>query len=248
VRLFVLDYGTFHIDLDTLIPGDGNGEWITIGIPGYLIETDDGRRMLVDTGLPGAYYDDPLAAAQADNYDNWVTVHVTDENRPAGQLAKIGLKPEDITHVVVTHTHFDHAGGLHDFPNAVHLIQRAEIENRKPAYFGFSWPERVEFQLLDGDAEIGVGIQLLSTPGHTPGHMSIALELPNTGKLLLAIDAIYLSRSAELDNFNAAWSRTKSRASGHRVLDLAASSGARLLYGHDPEQWATLKKAPAFYD
>ena len=69
-----------------------------------------------------------------DGYDGWMRSRPTEENLPAGQLAKIGLTPADVTHVVVTHTHFDHAGGLGDFPGAIHVIQKSERELPAPVY------------------------------------------------------------------------------------------------------------------
>jgi N-acyl homoserine lactone hydrolase len=248
MRLYVLDYGSIDLIADALIPGDGEGKWMTVGVPGYLIRTDDGKTILVDTGIPRTYVDDPVGTAKRDGYESWMRTAPGEENLPAGQLAKIGLGPGDVTHVVVTHTHFDHAGGLGDFPGAVHVIQRAERELETPVYKGFVWPEGVEWQVVDGDAELAQGVRLLATPGHSPGHMSVMVDLPVTGKVLIAIDAIYLPASLEKDNFKASWNEEVARASGHRVARMAEEEGAWLMFGHDPAQWAVVKKAPEFYE
>ena len=247
MRLAVLDYGSLDLALDALLLGDGEGRAITVGVPGYLIQTDDGRTILVDTGLPHAYLQDPVAATRADGYGGWLwRVEAGPDNRPAAQLAKLGLSPADVTHVVVTHTHFDHAGGMADFPEATLIIQRAERDLPRPVYQGFSWPEGVRYQVVDGDVDLGPGVRLLSTPGHTPGHSSLLVSLPRTGPALLAIDAIYLPASLEQDNFKASWD--EDLASGHCLSRLARETGAWLVYGHDPEQWAEMRKAPEFYD
>jgi N-acyl homoserine lactone hydrolase len=248
MRLYVLDYGSIELTVDTLLPGEGEGSWMTVGVPGYLIRADDGKVILVDTGMPRTYVDDPEGAAKRDGYEGWMRAAPEKENLPVGQLAKIGLKPGDVTHVVVTHTHFDHAGGLGDFPGAVHVIQRAERELPTPVYKGFAWPEGVEWQVIDGDAELAPGVELLATPGHSPGHMSVVVTLPETGKVLVAIDAIYLPGSLERDNFKASWNEELARESGHRVAKLAEEEGAWLMFGHDPAQWAVVKKAPEFYE
>jgi N-acyl homoserine lactone hydrolase len=248
MRLYVLDYGSIDLTVDALLPGDGEGRWMTVGVPGYLIQTDDGKTILVDTGIPRTYVDDPVGTAKRDGYESWMRTAPKEENLPAGQLAKIGLTPADVTHVVVTHTHFDHAGGLGDFPGAVHVIQRAERELPTPVYKGVAWPDGVTWQVIDGDAELAVGVRLLATPGHTPGHMSIMVNLQKTGKVLIAIDAIYLRASLEKDNFKASWNEEIARASGHRVAKLAEAEGAWLLFGHEPEQWSEVTKAPAFYE
>ena len=248
MRLAVLDYGTLELALDALLPGDGGGRFITIGVPGYLIQSDDGRTFLVDSGLPRAHLDDPAAAIREDGTGDWLrSVRASEENSPAGQLARLGLTPTDVTHLVVTHTHFDHAGGLGDFPDATLVVQRAEWE-RRPAYRRFSWPEGARYQVVDGDVDLAPGLRLLHTPGHTPGHSSLLVSLPRTGPVVLAIDALYLPAVLERDNFAAAWSKTKARASGHRLADLARQTGAWLIYGHDPDQCTTLRKAPQFYD
>lgn len=248
MRLYVLDFGSIELLVDILLPGEGKGAWMTVGVPGYLIQTDDEKTILIDSGMPPIYFTDPVTAAKEDHYDHWLKSSPSQEHSVAGQLATIGLTPSDVTHLVITHTHIDHAGGLGDFPQAIHVIQKAERELDKPVYHRFSWPEDVQWQVIDGDADLVPGVRLLSTPGHTPGHMSALVDLPETGKLLLAIDAIYLPASLERDNFQAAWNAEIARESGHRVARIAEEEGAKLIFGHDPEQWATLKKAPDFYE
>lgn len=249
MRLYVLDVGTLDVDRGAILtPGDGAGEWIAIGIPGYLVQADDGRTILIDSGMPPAYVADPIAAGQADRNRGVLRARVAPDHLPAAQLAKIGLTPRDVTHHVITHTHIDHAGGLGSFPQAVHVVQRAERELPRPLYSRLAWPEDVTYQVVEGDAELAPGMQLLATPGHTPGHMSVLLHLPQTGPVLLAIDAIYLPAVLDTNNFKASWNEALARASGHRVARLARETGARLIYGHDPAQWATLRKAPAYYE
>jgi N-acyl homoserine lactone hydrolase len=236
VRLYVFDYGSIDLTIDALVPGEGQGKWMTVGVPGYLIQTDDGKTILIDSGMPQAYVDDPINAAIEDGYDSWFKSSPREEHLPAGRLAKIGLTPDDVTHLVVTHTHIDHAGGLGAFPNAIHVIQKAERDLETPVYRRFSWPEGVEWQVVEGDAQLAQGVRLLFTPGHTPGHMSALVDLPKTGKILIAIDAIYLPLSLEKDNFKASWNADLARESGHRTAWIAGEEGAMLMFGHDPQQ------------
>ena len=248
MRLTVLDCGELELALDVLVPGDGGGRPITIGVPGYLIQTDDGQTILVDTGLPRAYHQDSVAAIRADGFGGWLwRVRAGAANLPAAQLATLGLSPTAVTHLVVTHTHFDHAGGLAEFPGAILVVQRAE-RDRPPAYRRFAWLEGMQERIVDGDADLAPGVRLLHTPGHTPGHCSLLVTLPNTGPVILAIDALYLPTVLERDNFKASWNEDLARTSGHRLASLADDLGAWLIYGHDPGQWATLRKAPDSYD
>jgi N-acyl homoserine lactone hydrolase len=83
------------------------------------------------------------------------------------------------------------------------------------------------------------------TPGHTPGHLSAVLDLPETGPVILAADAI--NRASEPDEgFADAADPIAAMASAERLLALGAPESL-LIYGHDPSQWRSLRKAPAFY-
>jgi glyoxylase-like metal-dependent hydrolase (beta-lactamase superfamily II) len=107
-----------------------------------------------------------------------------------------GFRPEDVTLVVNTHLHFDHAGGntYHDaehrlhraFPNARHVVQQGELEwathtNERTAasYFPPNWDPLVaagKLELLEGDVTLLPGLSVFRTPGHTPHHQSVLLE------------------------------------------------------------------------
>src|SRR5262249_17842382 len=108
-----------------------------------------------------------------------------------------------------------------------------------------TWPERV-YELVDGDVELRPGVELLASPGHTPGHMSLLVRLAGTGPVLLAVDAIRNAREAETRGFQR--DSGTAAASAERLLGIVEREGAFLVYGHDAEQWPTLRKAPAFYD
>ena len=83
--------------------------------------------------------------------------------------------------------------------------------------------------------------------GHTPGELSILLTLPNTGSILLTSDAI--SRDSEVsEGCLDATDPAQAIASANRILDLAKAHNAYVIYGHGPEQWKELKKAPDLYN
>lgn len=102
-------------------------------------------------------------------------------------------------------------------------------------------------QLIDQDSELCPGVTLLATPGHAPGHLSLLVRLPQTGAVLLTGDAI--SRPSELqEGFGGAWDPGLARHHAERLLALAQQEQALVIYGHDPAQWPTLRKAPLFYE
>ena len=240
-RLYILDFGLFQVHANDRI----------IGIPGYLIQTHDGQNILVDTGFHPKYATDAAAATLEDGLETFGrVVTLTEENLPAAQLAKIGLSMSDIDTLVMTHTDVDHMGGLGDFPQAKIVIHANERAFAEPRYWNnrspIPWPEN-EYKLIHEDGQLMPGIMLLSTPGHAPGHLSLLLHLPETGAVLLIGDAI--SRLAELDEgFGGAWNEELAQTSAEKLMTIAKAEDAFTIYGHDPEQWPRLKKAPLYYE
>ncbi len=202
-------------------------------VPAYLIETAD-ERILVDTGLnPGAVADAPRHYGQPD------------------ALAAFGLEQEasvaeqvdlsTITRVVMTHLHFDHAGGLALLPPSVPVVmQRREWEAghdtaavTRNFYLPFDYGAVAEqVVLIDGDHDLlGDGsVQLLSTPGHTPGHQSVRVG----ERLVLGADVSHYASGLDdhrfpmfADDFSA------QAASAERLRELR-DAGAVVLPGHDP--------------
>ena len=106
-------------------------------------------------------------------------------------------------------------------------------------------------RLMDGDTELLPGLELIETSGHVPGHQSVLVRLPKTGTVLLPIDAVPFgagfTRDASDDGSNP--NGEAGRASTIKLLDLVEREHIGLvIFGHDQEQWKTLKQAPAFYE
>lgn len=240
VSLHVLDYGLFRVHANDRI----------IGICGFLIRTDAGESVLVDTGFPQKYAEDKVSATQEDRLYEFGEVLVCEPaNMPARQLLLAGVRPEQIGLHILTHTHIDHVGGLSDFPDAPILVSGEERRLPKPLYWGniqpLEWPDQ-EYLVIEDDVQIGPGLRVLTVPGHAPGQLALLLELPETGPVLLTSDAI--SRPAEVEeNFAGSWNESMAIASAERLMRLANETGAFVIYGHSPEQWPTLKKAPEAY-
>lgn len=235
-RLTILDLGRFEVR---------GGERI-IGIPAYVMETDQGDRILMDTGFPPAYATDPDRPAQ-DGLPRFGKLLNYGPNQTAeSALAALGIAPQDITLTILSHGHIDHVGSLPLFAHAPILMTARERADPRPSYFGtarpMDWPD-ARYILIDADTPVCHGLTLIPTPGHTPGHLSAILNLPNTGPVTLAADAI--NRASEpAEHFADAEDPAAAKISADRLL---AFPGL-LIYGHDPAQWLTLRKAPAFYD
>ena len=239
-QLHVLDYGLFKVH--------ANGR--VIGICGFLIVTDQGERILVDTGFPRKYAEDVKAASLEDRLGGFGEVlELSAENMPDAQLAKSGVAMRDIDLLIITHTHIDHVGGLCDFPDIPILIAKAERDLEKPMYWGkiqpMDWPEQ-EYLLVEGDFDLGPDLRILLVPGHAPGQLALLLTLPESGPMLLVSDAI--SRPDEVvEEFAGSWDEELAIKNGNRLIALAKEQGAEIIYGHCPAQWPILRKTPEYF-
>ena len=241
-RLTLLDLGLFEV----------RGGLRIIGIPGYLIRADspDGpAHILIDGGFPPDYAQDQAAAAARDGLASFGRlVHYGPRQTLPGQLALCGLTLADITHHILSHGHIDHVGGLPQLTCPLYL-SAGERADPAPCYFGsarpVNWPD-VPTHRLAGDTAFCHGLDLILTAGHTPGHLSAVMTLPDTGPVVLAGDAI--NRASEpLERYGDAADPVLARVSGDRLFALQRALGATLIFGHDPAQWPTLRKAPQFY-
>lgn len=211
----------------------------------YLIQASDGTNILIDSGIPADYQPPPGAPPH------------THETNVLEQLAALSLRPEDIDLLVCTHFDTDHAGFHDAFPRAELIVQRTHYELARGGHPRFA-PTRahwdhpaLRYRLIDGDTELLPGLTLIETSGHARGHQSVLVRLPQTGPVLLAIDAVVLGRLFTADR--RAWplddDEEQLRASTRKLLDLVERERVALVvFGHDAAQWQTLKKAPAYYD
>ena len=201
---------------------------------------------LWDTGITDAIAAKPDGEAPADP-------RMTHWRRPktlASQLEMLGVKPADIKYVAVSHTHPDHIGNVEMFPQTMLLVQKAEYEWPSPLGVGRFKPEHPVTK-LEGDYDVfGDGsVTLLATPGHTPGHQSLLLKLPNTGAIVLSGDAVHFKSNWDIRRVPSGnTDKDKTLASMQRIADILAKENAQLWINHDKAQRDTLKMAPAYYD
>lgn len=208
----------------------------------YLVQTDDGKNILVDTGLPEVIPED------ASDFENGEDV--------IKQLAKLGLQPDDIDFVISSHYDGDHAGRHSTFTKAQYVVQRTHhtdaANNPRFASIRSQWDQPLErIRMVDGDTELLPGLELIETSGHVVGHQSVLVQLPKTGMVLLPIDAVSFAAGFTMEP-KEDWSHPDGeagRAGIQKLLDLVQRRKIDLvIFGHDEEQMKKLKKAPEFYD
>jgi N-acyl homoserine lactone hydrolase len=253
MKLYLLNLG--HCDVDkgvVLTPGSGVGERIVIPIVGYLVETDEGQHILIDTGMHRKHIADPQATFGNNAFGEFLTPIMHPEDDIRFRLAEIGLTPDDIDILVSTHFHFDHAGNHGDFGNSRIVTQRVAYDHAKahPAPFPLDiWNlPHLNYEMIDGDLELAPGVELIETSGHVPGHMSAVVRLPKTGTVVLAIDAIYTVESLETSNYKGQALPEQGKINAERLAAIAERENGMLITGHDPAAWSELKYAPFFYE
>jgi N-acyl homoserine lactone hydrolase len=250
MEMFVIPSGTCGCPMDFVVPGVSDGTWVDLPVSAYLLRLDGGRNVLVDTGMNRRHITDPQAAWKGTAMAGALRPSMTEEDDLERQLRLLGLRPDDIDFVVNTHLHFDHAGNNDLFTRATFLVQREHyaVALGNPAFPNRYWnlPGR-RFELLDGDARIFPGVEVVLTPGHAPGHQSVLVRLPRSGPFIICGDALYSKANIDLDNWSAQADPLTARASGLRLLKLAEAESATLLFGHDAEQMAGLRHLPHSY-
>jgi glyoxylase-like metal-dependent hydrolase (beta-lactamase superfamily II) len=198
-----------------------------------------------------------------DEYLLWDTGHAMTTPNVApkvslvDQLAKVELKPDDIKYVGISHYHGDHTGQVNSFPKATLLIGQREWDaisspkpaegvNFKPFEAWLKGDSKVEPLANDKDVFGDGSVIVLATPGHTPGHRSLLVKLPQTGNVLITGDAAHFHENYETDgvpSFN--YDRAQTVASLERLKKIAANLKATVIIQHDARDVEKLPTFPA---
>lgn len=234
MRVTQLDGGAFTSAAGIWRSGESLGRMVRFPIPVYLIEVGE-ERILVDTGLhPGAAAD---AAAHYEGAENM---------RNFGLEQEVGLTDQidlaTLTRVVMTHLHFDHAGGLGLLPETVPVyLQRREWEaggDPGSSAKNFFLPRDYEgvadqVVLVEGDHDLlGDGsVELLSTPGHTPGHQSVRVE----DQLVIGGDVSHFAAGLDDHRFPLFGDDLDAQRVSAERLRALRDGGAVVRPGHDPD-------------
>jgi N-acyl homoserine lactone hydrolase len=238
-----------------MIPdGSASGRW-TVPVPCFLIVHPRGR-VLFDTGVHGQTIADPVGRLGEERAKRF-GVRSRPGDDVVSQLGLLGLSPVDVSHVINSHFHFDHCGGNEFFPHATLLVQARELEaartpsagesaRYRPSARDFDHPLR--YQAIDGEHDVFGDRRILIKPtyGHTPGHQSLLVQADSEPPLVLAADACYTRENMDRDILpRVVWDVDEMSRSLASLRALRDTKGATMIYGHDPEQWAAMPRAPA---
>ena len=207
----------------------------------YLIRHGD-QYLLWDTGMPATLLDHPDV-----NPVMTVTLHAG----IVDQLARIGVRPEQVSLVGISHYHGDHTGQARDFPHARLLMGAADLAamRARPAAGQADLAPWLsgggQVTEVQGDLDVfGDGsVVMLNLPGHTPGHHALLVRLAS-GPVMLSGDTYHFTEQVAhrgVPPFNT--NRAESLASMDRFDRLARNLHARVIIQHEP---ADVAKLPAF--
>jgi glyoxylase-like metal-dependent hydrolase (beta-lactamase superfamily II) len=206
-----------------------------------LLVESGGRRVLIETGNGDKY--SPKERA----------IYAIEERTIVTALGEIDVAPESIDTVVLTHLHFDHAGGATrvvagglapTFPRARHLVQARELadathphERNRASYLEHNIAPLRDADLLDtvdGEAEVAPGVRVLPTPGHTPGHQSVLVDGGDGQRALFLGDVVPTAVHLRLP-FIMAYDLEPvvTLETKRRLFERAVAAGWLLCFGHD---------------
>jgi len=235
-EIYAIKYATIRaFPLKSLLKDADANKAVDIAMMFWLIRAPH-KNILVDAG----FYRQNLFA-------NWA---IADYSRPDDALRKFGVKPADVTDIILTHGHWDHADGADLFPNATYWMQKEEFRY----YTGDAWqlggrpggiePEdsifwvaantKGKMRLIDGDKEIFPGIRVYIGGRHTFASQYVTVETKN-GPVVLASDNVYLYENLDKHLPIAQTWDEKSNLAAQDKMKTLVKDQRFIIPGHDPQ-------------
>lgn len=252
LRLYAMECGQIAIKNATLFSdtGDYDGKSLNAVDACYLIQHPKGT-LLWDTGLNDKIGETPGGVeAGGGNF------HLTVTRPLLPQLAQVGVTPENLTFIAFSHLHFDHTGNANAFGKSTWLMNKAELAGALSDPPGsaidptqISAHKTAKVELLAGDHDVfGDGrVRILSTPGHTPGHQVLMIDLAKAGPVVLSGDLYHTHenrRERNVPSFNT--NRADTLASFDRVEKIVKNRKARFVVQHVQADLDALPKFPLY--
>ena len=250
LKLYVFECGRLRFDtVERFGIADDETDVRELIVPCYVVDHPAGT-LLWDGGLPSA-------AAET---EGWSDSGQRLDRTFAEQLAEydLGVDLGSFDYVAFSHIHFDHVGVAEELTGGTWLVQQGDLDAAFPEGIGAEAAEPLLDNMrnfgrmvLDGDHDVfGDGrVQIVSAPGHTPGHQVLFLDLAETGPLVLSGDLYHFRLSREerrVPTFN--FDAEMTLESMEKVEAFVAERNATFWIEHDLALFETLQTAPAFYE
>ncbi len=230
--------------VDSLVQGADPKRKLDLAMTVWVLKNPGGRTVLVDSG----FYRPEIMKRN----------DVADYIRPDKALEKLGIKPEQVTDIVITHMHWDHADGVDLFPKAQVWIQKDEYDHsagadRKvatnddgnlPGHYQalIKLNKEGRVHLVDGDAkEIAPGVTVYTGGKHTVGAQYVGVNT-KAGLMVIASDNVYLYENLDKHIPIAQTVDAKSNLAAQDRMKKLASSPRLIIPGHDPEVFVRFPK------
>lgn len=262
-RLSILDLGRLECDLgwqlampnpSTVSDPSPPRERISLPVLAVVVETDE-KLILFDTGCHAEAMEGRWPAGWAERF----AFRGGPDNTLAAQLGKLGHAPDEVTDVVLSHLHMDHAGNVEEVRQGKIWVHRSELEFAlaealtTPDYVGpyvaADWllPD-LDWRYVHGPAVVDRGVEVFPLEGHSPGVLCLQVELESR-PFLFPSDSVYMAANMGPPPCQAGvvHDSVGFRRSVDRIEYLRDHLGAEVIFPHDPEQFATLSTAPHWY-
>lgn len=252
VKLYTFDCGRVTV-ADKDIYSDGGeyeGQSVDLVAPCFLVRHPRGDLMW-DTGVS-----DTLAGREDGFTAGIFAYHV--EQTVESQLAQIGVTPDEIEYLALSHWHSDHSGNANLFAGSTWIVnpnERAHMfrdEAREGR--GFQYYKELESartMRITGNLDLfrDGTVVVMQTPGHTPGHLSLRLILPKAGTIYLSGDLYHVEENRthrRVPRFN--HDRAATLSSMDAIESNLAIRKGRLIIQHDARSSGTLPRAPEYLE
>ena len=215
------------------LPAPERDELVYSPVWSALLRTPEGL-ILFDTGLHPVHVSRPEATFGP---SPTMAVAMAEEDAIVTRLAALGVQPDEVTVVVNSHLHFDHAGNNRAFPKATFVVQAEHLGYAKgrPNFPAIYWDDpALRYLPTAGRARVAAGIDVVPTPGHAPGHQSLVVDLAETGRVVLCGDAAFTRANLERGE-SPAQDPAAGKASLALIRSLVRDDLERAFVSHDPQ-------------
>jgi 4-pyridoxolactonase len=250
MKVYLLDSGTLLLDMSFATWNHNQGVEFRFPVYSVYIDHPDGK-VLIDTGFEKGWVERKLPFEKPEQ---------SEDQQIINQLAKIGVKPEEIDIVVNSHLHFDHCSNNKLFPQATFIFSTSELRHSHvpdpwerlgydPELVVMPGMKTVMLELGDFEYEVLPGITLVETPGHSVGHLSAIVD-PGGDQppLVFPFDVAYTEHNLKDRVLMGLHSDPRELLdSMMRIENIAQKVGGDIFYSPDPEKFKGYKLAPDYY-